>query len=52
VAELDYFYYYPHEWELILAQAGLRLVSLAGDYNGTPFGEDSARLLLIGSPAG
>jgi SAM-dependent methyltransferase len=51
MVEMDYFYYYPHEWELVLAQAGLRLVSLFGDYDGAPFGEDSARLLLIGSPA-
>jgi SAM-dependent methyltransferase len=51
VVEMDYFYYYPHEWELILLEAGLRLESLMGDYDGAPFSEESERLLLIGSPA-
>jgi SAM-dependent methyltransferase len=51
VVEMKYFYCYPHEWELLLSEAGFRLVSLLGNYDGAPFAEDSERLLIIGSPA-
>jgi SAM-dependent methyltransferase len=40
-------YTYPHQLDLLLAQAGLKLVSLAGDYDGSPFDEDSERLIAL-----
>lgn len=46
VVEMDYFYHYPHELELLLAQAGLKLLSLQGNYDGTSFSEDSERMLV------
>jgi SAM-dependent methyltransferase len=51
VVEMRYHYHFPHELELLLAQAGFRLDALYGDYDRSPFGETSERLLLIGSPA-
>lgn len=50
VVEMDYYYHYPHELELMLSQAGLRLLSLQGDYDGTPFEEESERMLVIAQP--
>lgn len=44
--QMVYHYLFPHEWELALREAGLRLVQLAGDYDGAPFTEESPRLLL------
>ena len=51
VVEMDYFYHYPHELELLLSEAGLKFQSLLGDYDGSSFSEDSERLLLIGCQA-
>lgn len=47
VAQMDYHYLYPHEWELLLTAAGLRLHTLYGDYDRSPFDERSERLLMI-----
>ena len=44
--DFDYWYLYPHQLELLLQQSGYRLEQLVGDYDGTPFDEKSARLLM------
>lgn len=46
-----YHYLYPHELQLWLDQAGYRLAALAGDYAGSPFDEDSPRLLALATAA-
>ena len=46
-ARLRYHYLYPHQYDLLLGLTGLRLAALLGDYDGSPFGEDSDRLILI-----
>jgi SAM-dependent methyltransferase len=45
--DFDYWYQYPHQLELLLQQSGFRLEQIMGDYDGVPFGENSARLLII-----
>lgn len=47
VARMRYHYQYPHETELLLAQAGLRQLSLLGNYDRRPFTETSERLLVL-----
>lgn len=42
-----YHYYYPHEWLPMLQHAGFSLESMWGDYDDSPFAEDTPRLLLI-----
>lgn len=44
---MRYHYAYPHQLELLLAQSGLRLTALYGDYDRGPFSEDSERLVLL-----
>lgn len=46
VVQGAYHYRYPHQWELLLREAGWRLSALTGDYDGSVFGEESERLLL------
>jgi len=46
VARAAYRYFYPHQLELLLAESGFRLESLAGDYGQAPLAEDSPRLLV------
>ena len=46
VVRAAYCYFYPHQLELLLAEGGFRLESLAGDYDESPFAEDSPRLLV------
>lgn len=48
---LAYHLVYPHELELMLVGAGLRLVALAGNYDNSPFGEDAERLLVTAQVA-
>jgi SAM-dependent methyltransferase len=50
-AGLRYYYLYPHQYELLLARAGYQLAALYGDYDGSPFDEDSERLILIAGAA-
>jgi len=45
--ESTYHLIYPHEVDLLLDKAGLKLVELFGGYNREPFGEGSERLLVI-----
>ncbi len=47
IAEATYYYLYPHQLELILNEAGLRLLSLTGDYDDAPYTEESERLLIL-----
>lgn len=47
IAQGAYHYLYPHQLELLLQEAGFRLLSLAGDYDNSPYTEDSPRLLLL-----
>lgn len=46
VATLAYTLVYPHELELMLRLAGMRLTALSGDYTGSPFSEESERLVV------
>ena len=46
-ARLRYHYLYPHQYELLLTLTGYRLMSLSGDYDGSPFHEESDRLILL-----
>ncbi len=46
-ARLRYHYLYPHQYDLLLTLTGYRLTSLSGDYDGSPFHEDSDRLILL-----
>lgn len=47
VIEFDYWYYYPHQLELLLQQSGYQLLQMLGDYDGSAFAEESDRLLII-----
>jgi SAM-dependent methyltransferase len=49
VTEAEFHYLYPHEIELLLDGAGLRLDTLCGDYDERPFDEDSPRLIALAS---
>lgn len=46
-AGMRYFYLYPHQYDLLLTLVGFRLVALYGDYEATPFDEESERLLVV-----
>ncbi len=47
IAQATYHYLYPHQLELLLHEAGFRLHSLHGSYDGDPFAEESERLLIV-----
>ncbi len=49
IAQFTYHYLYPHQWQMALSEAGLRLQRMMGDYDGNPFTEESGRLLLLGA---
>ena len=42
-----YHYRYPHQLQLALQQTGFRLEQMLGDYDGSPFTEDSPRCLVL-----
>ena len=46
IADEQYHYYFPHQLELILRENDFQLTEMKGDYDGSPFIEDSPRLLL------
>ncbi len=50
VAQAVYHYLYPHQLEMLLDESDFRLESLSGDYEDTPFQEESDRLLLLARP--
>ncbi len=47
VAQTVYHYFYPHQIEIALQEAGFQLKALWGDYNKTAFDEESDRLLVV-----
>jgi SAM-dependent methyltransferase len=47
IAQATYYYLYPHQLELLLHEVGLRLRSLSGDYDDSPYSEESDRLLIL-----
>ena len=49
VANAQYHYLYPHQVELLLKESGLKMESIAGSYDGSPFSEESERLLVTAS---
>ena len=49
-ADVDYWFQYPHQLELLLRQAGFKLEQMMGDYDGKRFDEESDRLLIIARP--
>lgn len=51
VARVDYHYYFPHQLELALHEAGLDIVDMYGNYRLDPYTEDADRLLLLARPA-
>ncbi|MBK8900120.1 MAG: methyltransferase domain-containing protein [Anaerolineaceae bacterium] len=42
-----YHYRYPHQMELLLQEAGFKLLNLWGDYDQSPYDESSSRLLIL-----
>ncbi len=50
VAQFTYHYLFPHQWETAVAAAGLHLERMLGDYDATPFTEESDRLILLVHP--
>ncbi len=48
VAQATYHYRYPHQMELLLQEAGFPHLTFLGDYDWSPFHEQSPRLLLLG----
>lgn len=51
VATGVYHYRYPHQLELLLQEAGFKLLHLWGDYDQSPYDESSERLLIVASQA-
>lgn len=49
--DIDYWYQYPHQLEMILRQSGFRIEQMMGNYDRSPFMENSERLLIIASLA-
>ena len=50
VVEHAYHYQHPHELELQLARAGFQVANWFGDYDASPFVEESERLLVLARP--
>jgi SAM-dependent methyltransferase len=48
VAPATFRYTFPAEAALLLDKAGLRLLHLYGDYDGSPFADGSARMIVVG----
>jgi hypothetical protein len=44
--DFDYWFQYPHQLDLLLQQSGYRLEQMMGDYDRSPFDEQSPRLLM------
>ncbi|MCB8942749.1 MAG: class I SAM-dependent methyltransferase [Ardenticatenaceae bacterium] len=47
ITQFRYHYLYPHELELRLKQSGFQLQAMWGNYDCSPFTEESERLILI-----
>jgi SAM-dependent methyltransferase len=50
-ARLRLHYLYPHQYDLLLTLTGFRLTTIYGDYDRSPFNEESERLLLVATTA-
>lgn len=50
VAQFAYHYLFPHQWQMILADAGLNVQKMLGDYHKIPFMEESNRLIILAHP--
>ena len=46
IAQADYHYLYPHQFELLLQETGLHLLAITGSYDDAPYTEESDRLLI------
>lgn len=47
VAQATYHYRYPHQIELLLQDTGYKLNALWGDYEQSPFNEESQRMIIL-----
>ncbi|MCP4417142.1 MAG: class I SAM-dependent methyltransferase [Chloroflexi bacterium] len=47
VMQSAYHYRYPHQCELLLQEAGFKLTQLLGNYDQSPYDEESQRLLVL-----
>lgn len=47
VASVTYHYYFPHQLELMLDEAGLEVVEMYGNYRKEPYSEAAERLLVL-----
>lgn len=47
IVESTYHYRFPHQLDLLLQQTGLQLTALFGNYDHSPFTEESDRLLIL-----
>lgn len=47
IVPVTYHYYFPHQLEILLTDAGLHLQGWYGHYSQTPFDEESERLILL-----
>ena len=43
-------YTFRYELEHLLVRAGFRIVALHGDYDGSPFGDESPALIVVAEP--
>ncbi|MEM7336317.1 MAG: class I SAM-dependent methyltransferase [Chloroflexota bacterium] len=50
VSTMAYHYRYPHQLQLLFQECGYQPLEQFGDYDRSPFNEDSPRLLLIAEP--
>ena len=50
ITQATYHYYYPHQMELLLGENGFKIETLMGNYDESPFTEDSERLLITATP--
>ncbi len=48
--QVEYWYQFPHQIELLLQQSGFRLAQMIGDYDRSGFHEESERMLIIARP--
>jgi SAM-dependent methyltransferase len=48
--EVEYWYQFPHQLEILLQQSGFRLERIMGGYDRSKFDEESERLLVIARP--
>jgi SAM-dependent methyltransferase len=46
-AQLRLHYLYPHQYDLLLTLTGFRMTALYGDYDRSPFDEESERLIVV-----